>query len=126
MAQSQRHESQGGELSVHRVHGGTDASTAGVGAAGSLTLFIEEGCRACAHALEVLDRAQDEFPSLQVSTIDLGSVSSDQIPPGVFAAPTFVLDGEVISLGTPTWDRLAPLLRSAIGASADENRRAWG
>ena len=124
MAQSQRHESQGGELSDHQVHGETDASTAGVAAASSLTLFIEEGCRSCAHALEVLERAQDEFPSLQVSTIDLGSVSSDQIPPGVFAAPTFVLDGEVISLGTPTWDRLATLLRRAVGADTDENRTA--
>ena len=124
MAESQRHESQGDELSIRRVHDEADASTTRVAAASSLTLFIEEGCRACVHALEVLDRAQDEFPSLQVSTVDLGSVSSDQIPPGVFAAPTFVLDGEVISLGTPTWDRIAPLLRSAIGASADENRRA--
>ena len=80
----------------------------------ALTLYVEEGCRACAHAIEVLDRVSEEFPDVRVSKIDLGKVSSAEIPDGVFAAPTFVLDGEVVSLGTPTWDRIAPLLRSAL------------
>jgi hypothetical protein len=91
----------------------------------SLTLYIEPGCRACAHALEVLARVEHEFAGLEVSTVELGGVSSREIPNGVFAAPTFVLDGEVISLGTPTWERLAPLLRSALGAT-DERRSTEG
>lgn len=92
----------------------------------SLTLYVEQGCRACGHALEVLERVQHEFPALRVGAVDLGGVSSREIPDGVFAAPTFVLDGEVISLGTPTWERLAPLLRSALGRAGDQTRRAEG
>jgi hypothetical protein len=91
-----------------------DAAPPTDGSVPSLTLFVEEGCRACAHALEVLEQVRREFAGLRVSSIDLGSVSSDEVPPGVFAAPTFVLDGEVISLGTPTWERLSPLLRRAL------------
>ena len=91
-----------------------------------LTVYVEEGCRACGHALEVIERVQREFPALRISTVDLGGVSSHEIPNGVFAAPTFVLDGEVISLGTPTWERLAPLLRSALGRAGAETRRAEG
>ena len=98
---------------AHRPKTDAPAPASPSGAA-SLTLYVEEGCRACAHALEVLGRVQQEFPELEISTIDLGRVSSKEVPNGVFAAPTFVLDGEVISLGTPTWERIAPVLRSAL------------
>lgn len=103
-----------------------DALRPGVRNATSLTLYVEEGCRACGHALEVIERVQREFPALRVGTVDLGGVSSREIPSGVFAAPTFVLDGEVISLGTPTWERLAPLLRSALGRAGEQTQRAEG
>jgi hypothetical protein len=102
-----------------------DAAATAVSRGVSLTLYVETGCRACGHARDVLERLEREFPGLLVRTVDLGRVSSDQIPEGVFAAPTFVLDDEVISLGTPTWERLAPLLRSALGV-VDEGRRTEG
>ncbi len=83
-----------------------------------LTLYIEQGCLSCGDSIEVAERAQDTFPHIDVHVIDLG-VSSDVRPDRVFAVPTFMLDGEVVSLGTPSWERLEPLLRSALkdGAS---------
>jgi len=48
---------------------------------------------------------------VQVRILDLGVVSSDSVPDGVFATPTFVLDNEVVSLGTPAWEELVTLLR---------------
>jgi len=35
---------------------------------------------------------------------------SEERTDGVFTVPTFVLDGEVVSLGTLSWERLMPLL----------------
>ena len=84
-----------------------------------LTLYIEQGCLSCAAAVEVAERARRTFPHVDVRVIDFG-VSSDVRPDRVFAVPTFMLDGEVVSLGTPSWDRLEPLLRSTLkdGASS--------
>ena len=60
---------------AHRPKTDAPAPASPSGAA-SLTLYVEEGCRACSHALEVLGRVQQEFPELEISTIDLGRVSS--------------------------------------------------
>ena len=80
----------------------------------TLALYIGESCDSCRAALEVAERAGREFPHIDVRVVDL-SVSSEQRPDGVFAVPTFLLDGEVVSLGTPSWNRLAPLLRATMG-----------
>ncbi|HJM88761.1 MAG TPA: hypothetical protein QF624_03925 [Dehalococcoidia bacterium] len=55
---------------------------------------------------------RDEFPQINVDVVDLGLTSKQQ-PDEVFAVPTFLLDGEVVSLGTPSWERLLPLLEAA-------------
>ena len=80
----------------------------------TLALYIGESCDSCRAAVEVAERAGREFPHIDVSVVDLG-VSSELRPEGVFAVPTFVLDGEVVSLGTPSWKRLASLLRATMG-----------
>jgi len=79
----------------------------------ALSLFIEEGCTSCGLAVEVAERARELYPHLEIKIVDIG-VSSEEQPQGVFAVPTFVLDGEVISLGTPSWERLEPLLQAAV------------
>lgn len=82
----------------------------------ALAVFVEAGCASCRLAIEVADRAREQYPALDVKVVDIG-VSSEQRPQGVFAVPTFVLDGEVVSLGTPSWDRLAPLLDATLNGS---------
>ena len=86
----------------------------------TLTLYIDENCPSCAHAVEVAVRARVEFPRVDVSVVDLG-VSSEEQPEAVFAVPTFLLNGTVVSLGTPSWERLAPLLEAAVGARRVDN-----
>ncbi len=83
----------------------------------TLSLFVEEGCASCGLAIEVAERAREQYPRLDVKVVDIG-VSSEQQPQGVFAVPTFVLDGEVVSLGTPSWERLVPLLDAALNGRA--------
>lgn len=75
----------------------------------TLAVYVESGCASCAAARELAERARSEFPRLDVKVIDLG-VSSQRPPDHVIAVPAFLLDGEMVSLGTPSWDRLAPLL----------------
>ncbi len=78
----------------------------------TLTLYVESDCSSCAGAIEVATRVRDEFPQINVDVVDLGLTSKQQ-PDEVFAVPTFLLDGEVVSLGTPSWERLLPLLEAA-------------
>ncbi len=80
----------------------------------TLALYVEEGCAVCEAARELASRAERDFPGLAVSVIDL-SVSSEQAPEGVFAAPTFVLDGQIVSLGTPSWARLCEAVNETFG-----------
>ena len=84
----------------------------------ALAVYIGENCDSCRVAVEVAERVRREFPRVDVSVVDL-DVSAGPRPDKVFAVPTFILDGEIVSLGTPTWERLAPLLRSVL----DEGER---
>lgn len=89
------------------------STTASPGETHALALFIEAGCSSCELAIEVAERAREQYPRLDVKVVDIG-VSSEQQPRSVFAVPTFVLDGELVSLGTPSWDLLAPLLDAVM------------
>lgn len=90
----------------------------GPGERPELAVYVGENCPSCQTAVEVAERARREFPHVDVSVVDLG-VSSERQPDGVFAVPTFLLDGEIVSLGTPSWERLQPLLLAALeGESA--------
>ena len=100
-----------------------ETATPSAGPRPKLVLYIGEKCPSCALAVEVAERARVEFPHVDVSVVDLG-VSSEEQPEGVFAVPTFLLDGTVVSLGTPSWERLAPLLAVALGARPVGQRRA--
>ena len=76
----------------------------------TLVVYVEPGCASCAAARELAERVRSEFPRVDVKVIDLG-VSSQRPPDHVVAVPAFLLDGAMVSLGTPSWDRLAPLLQ---------------
>lgn len=87
----------------------------------TLRVYVEAGCTTCAHALELMERVREEFPGVIVEAIDVG-VSSDQLPQEVFAVPTVLLNDRVISLGTPSWERLVEEIRTT--AAAGTNARA--
>ena len=90
------------------------------GGVSTLTVYVERGCSSCAAAREVAARVHATYPEVDVRVIDLGAVSSNEVPDEVFAAPTFLLDGEVVSLGTPAWETLTALLERAPDEAAAE------
>ncbi|MEX2229978.1 MAG: thioredoxin family protein [Dehalococcoidia bacterium] len=82
-----------------------------------LRLYVQDGCPSCRAALEVFERIA-ERSDIDARVIDLG-LSCDEKPDAVFAVPTFTLDGQVVSLGTPSWDEITSLLAMpARGADA--------
>lgn len=65
-----------------------------------LQVFIESNCGACRQALRLAGQADARFPELHVEIVNL-SEGTTELPAAVFAVPTFLLDGEVLSLGNP-------------------------
>lgn len=78
-----------------------------------LTAYIEPGCSACRGTLEVIERVRRELPAVEIEVVDV-SDEEGRRHDGVFAVPTLVLDGRIISLGIPTWSGLEPQLRDAL------------
>ncbi len=102
----------GTAVTGEQVDSANGAGHAGRGS--TLAVYVEAGCVACHHARELAERARLEIPGVRVEVVDIG-VSLEARPDAVFAVPTFTLDGEVISLGTPSWDELASRLGVALG-----------
>jgi hypothetical protein len=65
-----------------------------------LQVFVESDCGACRRALHLADQVRARFPELLVQVVNL-SESEVKPPEAVFAVPTFLIDGEVLSLGNP-------------------------
>lgn len=89
------------------------------GGVATLTVYVERGCTSCHAAREVAELVRVTYPEVAVRVIDLSEVSSEEVPDEVFAAPTFLLDDEVVSLGTPAWETLTALLERAPEESAE-------
>ncbi len=78
-----------------------------------LQVFIEAGCQMCERAMGLAREIDSEYPQLAVRVVDIHespSVSND-----VFAVPTFVLDGRVVSLGNPQRSDLRQKIESLLG-----------
>ncbi|MGH2543051.1 MAG: hypothetical protein ACRDIB_09650 [Ardenticatenaceae bacterium] len=78
-----------------------------------LELYIMQDCPTCRTAQRVAWAAARRFPSLALSIIDLDAPNVI-IPAEVFSAPTFRLNGRVVSLGTPEWTSLSAAIRRAL------------
>ncbi|MGE3858057.1 MAG: thioredoxin family protein [Dehalococcoidia bacterium] len=71
-----------------------------------LEIYVEPGCRICARSEDIAAEIRETEPDLDVEVIDLSG------PDGahrhfVVAAPTYVLNGRVVSLGNPDRAELA-------------------
>jgi hypothetical protein len=75
-----------------------------------LEIYVAPVCFGCETARDLADvlRARG-WPGLEVRVLDLGAPDVIR-PPEVFAVPTYVLDGRVISLGNPEPDWLLELI----------------
>jgi alkyl hydroperoxide reductase subunit AhpF len=64
-----------------------------------LEIYISQHCWNCGEALQIAEQAR------QIAGIDVQVVDLDQkgttLPPCIFAVPTYVLNGKIVSLGNP-------------------------
>jgi len=77
----------------------------------TLEIYVAPDCLGCETARDLAARVRETgAPNLDVRLIDLGTPGAVR-PPAVFAVPTYLLDGRVLSLGNPepSWlmERLA-------------------
>jgi hypothetical protein len=81
-----------------------------------LQIFVTDDCWSCEESRRIAAETQARFEDVQVVLVDLQSAER---PPSVFAAPTYLLDGQVISLGNPRpealWEHLAQAKVAANG-----------
>jgi hypothetical protein len=84
----------------------------------SLEIYIAELCFGCDRARELAAQVRGwELPHVTVQLRDLGDAGTAR-PDSVFAVPTYLLDGRVISLGNPDVSRLYQLLTSEPDGAA--------
>jgi hypothetical protein len=67
----------------------------------SLEIFIHSACPGMQESVFLANRVRKTFPGLSIRVIDVHS-TNEEIPPDVFAVPTYLLDGVTIFLGNPT------------------------
>ena len=79
-----------------------------------LQVFVKADCEVCSRARRLAEHAAEQFPTLEVDIIDLNEAQPER--DDVFAVPTFVLEGRVLSLGNPQESELHDKLESLLRA----------
>lgn len=82
-----------------------------------LEIYITNQCANCGEALLIAERARG-IAGLKVAVIDLAQ-PGQCVPPRVVAAPTYLLNGRIVSLGNPEREEFLTQLRRQI----EEERR---
>ncbi len=77
-----------------------------------LEVFVEAGCSLCQRALRLAEDVDGRYPELSVRVIDVREQAAQR--DDVFAVPTFVLDGRVVSLGNPKQSFLRSEIESLL------------
>ena len=78
-----------------------------------LDVYVSSHCSNCGEARLLADEAAAAYPALSVHVIDLDATEGPA-PEYVVAAPTYVLNGRVISLGNPYREELFGYLLEAV------------
>lgn len=82
-----------------------------------LDVYVLTGCTNCSFARNLATTVAQAYPEVRVRVRDLAHTSD--VPDAVFAAPTYVLNDRVISLGNPDEAALRLLLEQVLaGAQA--------
>lgn len=78
-----------------------------------LRIYVAPGCRT---ALTLAEAVRYRRPDQPVEVIDLADRPDEPLPRGVIGTPTYLLAGEVISLGNPDLHELLSRLETAVGS----------
>ena len=76
-----------------------------------LQVYVTEDCWTCAESRRIVSEIASPYPQVAVELLDL---EVDDRPEHVFAVPTYVLDGRVISLGNPYREQLRQEIQVAL------------
>ena len=77
-----------------------------------LEVFVEADCSLCQRALRLAEDVDERYPELSVRVIDISEPAGQR--DDVFAVPTFILDGRVVSLGNPKQSFLRSEIESLL------------
>ena len=86
-----------------------------------LEIYITDQCTNCREAVLIAEQAGG-IVGLEVTLINLDA-PGQRVPPQVFATPTYVLNGLVVSLGNPERDAFLAGLRARLARSSEEKTR---
>ncbi len=78
-----------------------------------LEVYVTEDCQGCIEARAIAEEMSTQFPVLDVRLIPIDQADVEA-PEDVFAVPTFVLQGKVVSLGNPDRDELCRKIDATI------------
>jgi len=78
-----------------------------------LQIYISDHCWGCQEARRIATLMRRSYPGLRVELIDLDGEEGER-PDQVFAAPTYLLNGRIVSLGTPRLETLRELVEYEI------------
>jgi hypothetical protein len=79
----------------------------------NLTVYISEGCWSCQQAREIAAQMRQHYSELEVELIDVDGPEVET-PEAVFATPTYVLGGQIVSLGNPKPETLRELIEAEL------------
>lgn len=79
----------------------------------TLKVFIAEHCSTCDETVAIATRVEREYPEISVEIIDIGHNQS-VVPDAVFAIPTVMLNGRIVSLGNPDPEEMMVWVEEAI------------
>ena len=77
-----------------------------------LRIYISGNCWGCEGAREMAAQMQRLYPKLAVHLLDIDAVG--ETPDEVFATPTYLLNGRVVSLGNPSPEALCELIDAEL------------
>ena len=83
-----------------------------------LDIYISDQCTNCREAVLIAEEARS-ITGLEVTVVNLDE-PGQSVPPQVFATPTYLLDGLVVSLGNPERGTFLAELRAALARGNEE------
>jgi hypothetical protein len=86
-----------------------------------LEIYISDQCPNCWEAVVIAELSRS-IVGLEVTVVNL-DVPGQSVPPQVFATPTYMLDGQVVSLGNPERGAFLARLRADLARSSEEIAR---
>ena len=87
-----------------------------------LQIYVSDGCVNCGPARQLAAQMRAYFPNILIELCNLSDPST--VRPGVvFAVPTYLLNGRVVSLGNPDSKELEVKIRVALAARSTSTQQ---